>query len=145
MSEFKLLYEGKAMHVPVRSTVPASLSGPAAFAVDLHGVVRYCNAVAEVLTGWSTKDALNRPLASVFELAGAVPRWQPRGVAQEAMDNDRAVNPATYGLLRNRTERELLVEYSATPIHCRDGRVTGAMIVFRDVTWQLDLHPAPVV
>lgn len=134
------------MTLPARGELPRfqghAASVRAAIAVDRDGLVSYCNALAEGLTGWPAAEALNRPLDAVFDLSGALPCWQPRRVAHRAMDHGAVVRPATYGLLRNRSELELLVEYSATPIRARDGQVTGAMVVFRDVTGQFALHLA---
>ena len=42
--------------------------GDAVIATDAEGRVRFLNAVAQQLTGWSDEDALDRPLAEVFHI-----------------------------------------------------------------------------
>jgi PAS domain S-box-containing protein len=128
------------MTASARSLTRTGLAASAVLAVDLQGGVLYCNGGAERITGWFIAEAQGRPIDAVFALTGTLPRWRPSSMVRSAMDSDRAVMPPTYGLLRNRIGLAMLVEYSVTPIHGRDGLVTGAMIVFQDVTRQLDLR-----
>jgi PAS domain S-box-containing protein len=53
---------------------------------------------------------------------------------QKAIEEEPAVVPTAYGSLLNRGGEEYLVEYSAAPIHSRDGRVSAAIVVFRNIT-----------
>ena len=52
----------------------------------------------------------------------------------KATSEDRAGSLPTNSLLIRRDGHEIFIEDSVAPIHSRDGQVTGAVIVFRDVT-----------
>ncbi len=117
-----------------RAQVTLDSIGDAVLTTDLQGRVTYLNLVAETMTGWSRADALGRPLADVFELIDGVTRQAAANPAQRAIDENRTVDLAADSVLLCRDGRELAIEDSSAPIHNRDGRVIGAVIVFHDVS-----------
>jgi diguanylate cyclase (GGDEF)-like protein/PAS domain S-box-containing protein len=91
------------------------------------------NQVAETMTGWSCQEALGRPLAEVFRIIDGVTRMAAADPARRSMDDDESVGLAAGCVLLRRDKTELHIEDSAAPIHDRDGQVSGAVIVFRDI------------
>ena len=94
----------------------------------------YLNLVAETMTGWSREDAAGRPLAEVFKIVDATTHKAAPDPARRAIEEDRTVGLAANCVLVRRDGSEIAIEDSAAPIHNRDGRVAGAVIVFRDVS-----------
>jgi PAS domain S-box-containing protein len=108
--------------------------GDAVLTTDLLGNVSYLNLVAESMTGWSREDALGRPLADVVRIINGTTRAVAANPARRAMEEDRTVGLAADCVLIKRDGGESPIEDSAAPIHNRDGRVSGAVIVFHDVS-----------
>lgn len=108
----------------------------AVLAVDIAGRVIYVNRGAEAMTGQARDDLFGHLLADLFEAAEGAAQQGASGLARRAMGEDRRVGPAGDWVLDRRRLVAILVELHAEPIRGRDGRVTGAVIVFRDVVSQ---------
>jgi diguanylate cyclase (GGDEF)-like protein/PAS domain S-box-containing protein len=117
-----------------RAQVTLNSIGDAVLTTDLLGNVTYLNRMAESMTGWSWEDAMNRPLDEVFRVIDGTTREVVPNPAQRAIREDRTVGLATDSVLVRRSGLELAIEDSAAPIHNREGRAVGAVIVFHDVS-----------
>jgi diguanylate cyclase (GGDEF)-like protein/PAS domain S-box-containing protein len=117
-----------------RAQVTLNSIGDAVLTTDLQGNVTYLNLAAETMTGWAREEALGRPLAEVFRIIDGTTRVVAANPALRAMEEDRTVGLAADCVLVRRDGVESPVEDSAAPIHNRDGRVSGAVIVFHDVS-----------
>jgi diguanylate cyclase (GGDEF)-like protein/PAS domain S-box-containing protein len=117
-----------------RAQVTLNSIGDAVVSTDPLGNVSYLNVAAETMTGWSREDALGRPLAEVFRIIDGTTRQPAQNPAQRAIDEDQTVGLAADCVLVRRDGFESTIEDSAAPIHSRDGRVSGAVIVFHDVS-----------
>ena len=116
-----------------RARVTLDSIGDAVLSTDVTGNVTYLNRIAEALTGWSSKEAVGRPLAEVFKIIDGV----TRELAPDPMEHAIRAN-ATVGLTMNcvlirRDGQESAIEDAAAPIRDGDGELTGAVIFFRDV------------
>jgi len=117
-----------------RAQVTLNSIGDAVLTTDLLGNVTYLNLVAESMTGWSCEEALGRPIAEVFNILDGTTRLAAANPMLRAIEEDRTVGLATDSVLVRRDGFESAIEDSAAPIHNRDGRVTGGVIVFHDVS-----------
>ncbi len=117
-----------------RAQVTLNSIGDAVVTTDVLGNVSYLNVVAETMTGWSCEEALGHPLAEVLRLIGGKTRQAAVDPATRAMQENRTVGLAADCVLVRRDGSESAIEDSAAPIHNRDGRVAGAVIVFHDVS-----------
>lgn len=106
--------------------------GDAVVTTDLECRVTYLNRVAEKLTGWSTIDALGKPLAQVFKIIDGQTLKTASNPAQRAMEQNRTVELAMDCVLIRQDGSQLEIEDSASPIHDRNGDLKGAVIVFHD-------------
>jgi PAS domain S-box-containing protein len=103
-------------------------------ATDVRGQIALMNRVAEELTGWTQAQAVERPLSEVFRL---VDRWtrKPLPDPVEAVIRGGAARELPdQALLLCHDGRERLIADSAAPIRDPSSRITGAVLVFRDVT-----------
>ena len=108
--------------------------GDAVVTTDALGRVREMNPVAEALTGWTEAEAAGRPFAEVF-----VAFNEDSGVlivdpVTQILRDGVTVGLANHTLLRGRHGRACPIADSGAPIRDRDGRLLGAVIVFRDQT-----------
>ncbi|WFM70676.1 diguanylate cyclase [Halomonas sp. CKK8] len=108
--------------------------GDAVLTIDLRGTVTYMNRVAETLTGWSQREAIGAPLSRVFPLVDGKTHRTAITPGRRAIEENRAVGLALDGVLVRQDGSKLAIEDSAAPIHDREGRVTGAVIVFHDAS-----------
>ncbi len=117
-----------------RAQVTLNSIGDAVLSTDISGNVTFLNQVAETMTGWSAADAQGRPLTEVFRIIDGTTRQPADDPGCRAIAENRVVGLATDSILIRRDGLESAIEDSSAPIHHRDGRVTGAVIVFHDVS-----------
>jgi diguanylate cyclase (GGDEF)-like protein/PAS domain S-box-containing protein len=102
--------------------------------VDNQRLVTFMNKAAEALTGWTVREALKKNSDEVFRVINAVTResdWHP---LQAAIQDDERYSLLPNSLLIRKDGTEVAVEDSISPIHDAEGQVTGAAIIFRDVS-----------
>jgi diguanylate cyclase (GGDEF)-like protein/PAS domain S-box-containing protein len=116
-----------------RAEITLNSIGDAVMTTDTQGHVTYLNAEAEALTGWTRAEAFARPLAEVFDVTDGLTGSHAQDPSQLAIEHDRKVRLKGNYILVSREGNETAIEHSAAPIHDRDGRILGAVIVFRDV------------
>ena len=117
-----------------RAVVTLNSIGDAVLCTDIFGNITYLNLVAEAMTGWRREEATGKPLAEVFRIIDGSTRMTARDPMEMAVEQNRAVGLTVNCILIRRDGYESAIEDSAAPIHDRAGRVTGAVIVFHDVS-----------
>jgi diguanylate cyclase (GGDEF)-like protein/PAS domain S-box-containing protein len=117
-----------------RAQVTLNSIGDAVISTDIEGRVTYLNVVAERLTGWTSKEAMDRPLQEVFRIIDAETRATIANPRTKATEEDATVGLPPTCILIRRDGVESAIEDSTAPIHDRHGRVTGAVMVFHDVS-----------
>ncbi|PCC71998.1 PAS domain S-box-containing protein [Nannocystis exedens] len=108
--------------------------GDAVISTDVDGRVTYLNPVAETLTGWSTSEAVGRPLTEVFHIVHERTRQTVENPALRALRDGVVVGLANHTCLIARDGSERPIDDSAAPIRDGEGRAVGAVLVFRDVS-----------
>jgi diguanylate cyclase (GGDEF)-like protein/PAS domain S-box-containing protein len=125
----ELLFEEKE-----RAQVTLNSIGDAVISTDLEGRITFLNIVAERLTGWPREEAVGRQLTEVFRIIDATTRATVMNPMALAIHENIIVGLTPNCLLVKRDGGEAAIEDSAAPIHDRRGVVTGAVIVFHDVS-----------
>jgi diguanylate cyclase (GGDEF)-like protein/PAS domain S-box-containing protein len=117
-----------------RAQVTLNSIGDAVISTDLGGQVTYLNIVAERLTGWPSAEAVGRPLEDVFKIIDADTRATVPNPMNAATHENQTVGLPPSCILVRRDGTESAIEDSSAPIHDRRGQVTGAVMVFHDVS-----------
>jgi len=117
-----------------RAQVTLNSIGDAVISTDIAGSVTYLNSVAEKMTGWSWQEASGRPLQEVLRIIDGDSREPALNPLAMAILHNRSVGLSANCVLIRRDGYESAVEDTAAPIHDPSGRVTGAVIVFHDVS-----------
>jgi diguanylate cyclase (GGDEF)-like protein/PAS domain S-box-containing protein len=117
-----------------RAQVTLNSIGDAVVCTDILGNITFLNFVAEKMTGWSWQEAAGRPMAEVFKIQDAISHETTPNPMTVAMGLDRTVHLPSNCILVRRDGFETPIEDSVAPIHNREGKATGAVIVFRDVS-----------
>lgn len=108
--------------------------GDAVITTDAHGRVAYLNAIAEHMTGLSLADALGQPLTSVFNIINEDTREPVVPPVEAVLREGRIVGLSNHTVLIARDGSTTAIEESAAPIRDSAGNISGAVMVFHDVT-----------
>ena len=108
--------------------------GDGVIVVDRHSRVQLLNLVAETLTGWKQEDALGKPLSDVFKIVDFQTREPLPNPAIEAMHQDSLIYFPGAIVLLSRQGVAIPISDTATPIRNEHGLITGAVIIFYDIT-----------
>ena len=117
-----------------RAQVTLNSIGDAVVSTDVSGRITYLNVVAEDLTGWSQCEAAGHPLEDVLQIIDATTRQTMQNSTRLAIRDDKALALPPNCVLIRRDGVEAAIEDSTAPIHDRRGAVTGAVMVFHDVS-----------
>jgi PAS domain S-box-containing protein len=123
----------------VFKTTLASI-GDAVIATDEQGRPLFMNAVAESLTGWRLDEASRSSLRDVFCIINETTREPVEDPVSKVLREGTVVGLANHTLLKCRDGREIPIDDSGAPIRDSAGRLTGVVLVFRDVTKQRMSH-----
>jgi PAS domain S-box-containing protein len=108
--------------------------GDAVIATDAHGAVAFLNPIAHSLTGWKPEEAQGQPLQQVFRIVNEHTRRPVDNPALRAMKEGVVVGLANHTLLISRDGTERAIDDSGAPIKDSQGKIVGAVLVFRDIT-----------
>jgi diguanylate cyclase (GGDEF)-like protein/PAS domain S-box-containing protein len=106
----------------------------AVICTDMSGKITFFNPIAGSMMGWPLKDAVGRHLTEIFRIVDATTRKVILDPMAKAASENLTGNLPLNCVLIQRDGHEVFIEDSVAPIHGREGAVTGAVIVFRDVS-----------
>jgi PAS domain S-box-containing protein len=115
------------------STTISSI-GDAVITTDLNGKVTFLNAVAEDLTGWSLKEASSRPIKDIFRIVNEYNHNKVENPVARVLKKGAIVGLANHTVLIKKNGTEIPIDDSGAPIKDKDGKVTGVVLIFRDIT-----------
>jgi len=134
-----LVNRHRRMEETVRSS-EASLSvtlhsiGDAVIATDLEGRVTLMNPVAQELTGWRLEEAKGRPVSEVFRIINEATRKPVESPIEKVLREEVVVWLANHTSLLSRDGREIPIDDTVAPIKDGEGKVSGVVLVFHDIT-----------
>jgi PAS domain S-box-containing protein len=108
--------------------------GDAVIATDSNGNVVFMNPVAEHLTGWKSAAAQGLGCAEVFRIVNEQTRTPVENPVARVLREGIVVGLANHTVLLGADGVERPIDDSGAPIRGLDGRILGAVLVFRDVT-----------
>ena len=119
-----------------RALVTLDSIGDAVITTDVAGRITHLNLVAEKTTGWRNVEVKNMPLFKAIQLIEEFSRELILNPVQRAVREDRIIKLPAPCLLLNREGEEFAVEGMASPIHNRENKTIGVVLVLHDVTEQ---------
>lgn len=117
-----------------RAQVTLNSIGDAVLATNVSNCISYLNKVAEDMTGWSNVQAIGKPIDEVLNIINGDTREQAQIPTDIVIAEDRNMKLAANCVLISKDGTECYIEDSAAPIHNRQGQVTGAVLVFHDIS-----------
>jgi PAS domain S-box-containing protein len=134
LGEMRLRRERAERALRVWSEVVLASIGDAVMVADENGRVLNMNPIAEALTGWAGAEADGKPLCDVFRILNEKTRETVEDPTARIRREGKVVGLANHTILVARDGREIPIDDSGAPIWSEDGRVVGAVLVFRDIT-----------
>ncbi|QKE64056.1 EAL domain-containing protein [Aquipseudomonas campi] len=125
--------EARLLVEQARAETTLNSISDAVIGTDLQGRIDYLNLAAERMTGWTREEARGQPIAQVLQLISGASAAVPSPVDQ-VLQEDAEVGMAAGTILIRRDGSNVAIEDSAAPIHDPDGQISGAVVVFHDVT-----------
>jgi PAS domain S-box-containing protein len=116
--------------------------GDAVLACDRDSHITFMNPIAARLTGWSASDAMGRSAHEIIRIFDEQSRKPLENPAAKVALSDSILSVSGQSLLIARDQSECIIQHNAAPIRNRQGKTTGAVLVFRDVTDQLRTQQA---
>jgi PAS domain S-box-containing protein len=108
--------------------------GDAVITTDIAGRITFLNPVAEILTGWGLAEAHGKALEDVFRIVNEDTRATAENPITRVLATGTTVGLANHTALISREGIEVSIEDSAAPIRDALGKVSGAVMVFHDVS-----------
>ena len=108
--------------------------GEGIVATDHRGLVCFINPAAEEMTGWSRSAALGKPSKEIVRLSDEKTRESMEDPLSKSMREGKMIALRDHALLTPREGAEIPVEESASPIRDPEGKVRGAVLLFRDIS-----------
>ncbi len=108
--------------------------GDAVITSDRTGKVTFMNPIAEALTGWQQEDAFGINITEVFNITHAETRTKIESPIIEALEKGVIVGIPEQTVLIAKNGGEVPIDDSAAPIKDEQENITGAVLVFRDIT-----------
>ena len=117
-----------------RAEIALNSIGDAVICTDISGNIDYLNVAAEIMTGWLRKEAEGHRVSEVFHIINGITRKYDQHPVERVLQRDEAMGLNADTVLIRRDGSEVAIEDSISPIHDWDGKLTGAVIVFHDVS-----------
>lgn len=103
-------------------------------ATDAAGMVTFINPVAAALSGWREETAVGRLIGEVLDLVREDTDETIENPIMHALRTEQSVGLENHTVLVAKDGRRIVIDDSASPMRDENGTVTGAVMVFRDVS-----------
>ncbi len=108
--------------------------GDGVISCDKNGRLQEMNPVAENLTGWPLDESMSRPVEEIFNVVDFKDHGKFENPVSRDLQQGQMVKQETQSVLISRDGRKITIKMNCSPIRNRQGSITGAVLVFRDVT-----------
>ncbi|MBE0614598.1 MAG: PAS domain S-box protein [Burkholderiales bacterium] len=115
-------------------TVTLNSIGDGVIATDGEGRVTLLNPLAQKLTGWTQAEAAGRLVDDIFHIINQDTRLPSAIPVAKTLAHGTVQGLANHTILIARNGSECPIADCCAPIRDPDGKVAGAVLVFRDVT-----------
>lgn len=127
-------YSDAALRQKEQAEVTLQSIGEGVIATDQYGKVTYINPVAEVYTGFMSKEINSRKITSVLTLVDETSHMELPNPVFSCLEKKAAIHGTEEILLIRRDGLEYGIEYSVTPIISEQKTIKGTVMIFRDIT-----------
>lgn len=133
------LYEEALFREKESAQITLQSIGDGVVTTDANCIVQYVNPVGEEITGWRVDDAVARPVDEIFRGFHEETCEPLENPLAAAMRRNRSIKSRSTLLIR-RDGNEIYIESTASPIRDANGKVSGGVLVFHDVSEARELN-----
>jgi PAS domain S-box-containing protein len=108
--------------------------GDGVIVTDTSACVTFLNPCAERLTGWTAEEAQGKPIGAVFHIINEHTHATVESPIETVLREGVVVGLANHTLLVRKDGQHLPIDDSGAPIRDDSGQMSGAVVVFRDVS-----------
>jgi PAS domain S-box-containing protein len=108
--------------------------GDAVIVTDESGRVRFMNPMAELLTGWSFKDAYGKSLKDIFKVVTEDTKSPLENPFTRVVQQNTVLGRSNHAVLISKDGSEISIDHSAAPIRDDKGNITGVVLVINDIS-----------
>lgn len=112
--------------------------GDGFMAINRDYIIEIFNKAAEKMTGWKSEEAVGRRMEEILKIVRASDRTENMDFIEHAMRYKKTQFLDGNNILIAKDGRELPIGDSAAPIIDLGGNVSGAVVVFRDLTREVE-------
>jgi len=116
--------------------------GDGVFVIDTNYRITLFNHVAEQISGFSAKEAINKKYEKVLRFIREGDEKRNDGFLKDAMEQGVVAEMENHTLLIRKDGKKVSVADSAAPLKDLDGRILGVVVVFRDITREREVDRA---
>jgi len=106
--------------------------GDGVITTDKRGCILQMNPVAEKLTGWNESDAKGKGISKVFHIINELTRKRAVNPVRRILREGIVIGLANHTVLISRDGKEYPIADAGSPIRDDNGKIVGAVLVFRD-------------
>ncbi|MBE0581626.1 PAS domain S-box protein [Devosia sp.] len=126
--EFELAAEKERLRVTLDAIADGMISA------DQNGLIVLMNPAAELLTGFASTEAIGKDVRSIFTLRDGMTGDMQECPVAKCLASDQPVHLDDDMILVSRDGAERDIRCTAAPVRTPAGALTGAVLVFQDVT-----------
>ncbi|MDD0841427.1 putative bifunctional diguanylate cyclase/phosphodiesterase [Pseudomonas sp. Gutcm_11s] len=117
-----------------RAEITLNSISDAVIGTDMQGNVDYLNVAAENMTGWLRNDARGQPIDQVMHIVDGETAATAVNPVRLVLERKQPMAMTAGSMLVRRDGSNLAIEDSAAPIIDPGGQISGAVVVFHDVS-----------
>ena len=125
----KILYEEEQKLATIINSM-----GCAVIVTYVNGCIQMMNPRAEMITGWKQSEALGKDLVEVVNLVDKDVRETIENLATYVIEAGEVLNFPENCTLITKDGKEIAIGDNVAPIRDQNGNITGAVLVFQDIT-----------
>jgi diguanylate cyclase (GGDEF)-like protein/PAS domain S-box-containing protein len=125
----KILYEEKQRLGEIINSM-----GCAVIVTYANGCIQMMNPIAELMTGWKQSEAFGKDLVEVVNLVDKDVGETIENLATDVMEAGEILNLPENCTLITKDGKEIAIGDNVAPIRDQNGNITGAVLVFQDIT-----------
>ncbi|MBD2516271.1 diguanylate cyclase [Nostoc sp. FACHB-973] len=134
MALYKHQSENKLQEEKQRLTAIINSMGRAVIVTYANGCIQMMNPIAEIITGWKQSEAFGKDLVEVVNLVDKDVGEAIENLATHVIEAGEVLNLPENCTLITKDGKEIPIGDNVAPIRDRDGNITGAVLVFQDIT-----------
>jgi PAS domain S-box-containing protein len=116
--------------------------GDAVISTDVNGHVNFMNSPAEKATGWTSAEASGKSPEELFRIMHQKTRTIVENPIRQVLESGTVAGLAMHTVLVRRDGSELPISDSAAPIRNAQGQMIGTIMVFRDISTEMEREAA---